>query len=98
MLLQKLQSNVILERRKKFVKQIPMKSGDFYVIKMNMIQVVLSTSQNIGENSYIDRYSKGQYIGGLIYRSVSNLKVLKLIVCSVFVYSFCRVEKWNIGR
>jgi len=49
---------------KNFVEQILIKFESFYVIKVNLVQTVLSTiRRNIGEsingNSYIVRYSKG---------------------------------------
>jgi len=38
------QSNVVWQDTKNFSEQISMKSGCFYVIKMNLVQIVLSTN------------------------------------------------------
>jgi len=73
------QSNAVSARHEKIFEQISVKFGGFYVTKMNLVQTVLLTrtpmGKNIGGNSFIDRYSKGQIsadnIGGPIYRSVS---------------------------
>jgi len=59
---------------KNFVEQISKKFGGFYIIKTNLVQTCCRKAhQNIGENSYIVRYSKRQIsddkIGRPIYRS-----------------------------
>jgi len=63
----------------KFVKQISIKFEGFYVIKMNMVQTVLSTSTpNIGGNSCIGRYSRDQIVADRYIGRSPNLNYVPL--------------------
>jgi len=73
-----------LQGMKNFIKQIPIKFGGFYVIKMNMVQTALSVDKHTKIS--VKGQISADNIGEPIYRSVSicnSINCIKTMVCTL---------------